>query len=398
MIEKVWTLIFLLTPIFLLGLIIYTFIDTKKYIKTVENNTVNYDDNIKYKELINAYEEYNSNEIFTSKLLLLYLLGLILLILIVIWGNLLFYTQTTQNIALFFTKLLSSDRLPVDKDSIFTLESLRAFSFQFIQLYFVITFFGAPILLFILLYLILFFNQAEVMQLLIPSNTFDFGLKYIVMYFAILWIISILMSFLILYLMSFASEDPKSVLSNNCYKLANENFDYIIVLKNAQLNFANGLIFNQRFLLILGDISNFTEEEVFACILHEIGHRKSTYLIVLVLLQLFVTIFVSGVIYLLIDNYVNQTYSEGFSSLKVTFLIINLPIISILNGLILNYFSFIGEYHADLHVKESGYSDHLANALLKLNIKNSMPSKMSYFTNLLLSSHPCNYFRIKNIY
>lgn len=396
--ENIFFFLHLLTSPFLIFMCIRSVKKSSNYLKDLENNNDVSEDNRKYKEFTQKYNDHADKEKFGTKIIMAYMVGFIFVLLFVIWGNFLFLNGITQSVALFFTEIFTFQMLPVDKQSLLTLNSLRAFSFNFLQFYLVISLLNAPIVIFLVVYLIFFFNQEKIMEMIIPSLTNEISFSGFVVEYIIYLILSIVLSFLIIFVFTINSRDPATYLSENCLRLAKEHFDPIIIIEDKSLNFANGLYFTKNFLIIMGDIHLLTEEEIFACILHEIGHGGPKILMFYFLLNYIIFFLTIISCYYLIDCYVNVLFGEGFGALKITLLIVNIPVINILTNIFKNLLNFNGEYAADTFVKKSNYTESLVNALLKLHYSGHMPNKIEYFANVLISSHSSNFYRIKNLY
>lgn len=116
-----------------------------------------------------------------------------------------------------------------------------------------------------------------------------------------------------------------------------------------------------------------SEEEIVAVLAHEIGHYKKKH----VLLNLFISVLITGLMLFLLSAVVNSpSLSQALGSRNasfhlglIVFGILYSPL-SLLIGLLTNHISRKNEFAADRFVKENFRPEILAMALKKLSIKN----------------------------
>jgi STE24 endopeptidase len=134
-----------------------------------------------------------------------------------------------------------------------------------------------------------------------------------------------------------------------------------------------------------------TEDEIVAVLAHEIGHYKKKH----ILLNLFFSVIVTGIMLFLLSVVVNNpSLSHALGSEKtsfhlglIVFGILYSPL-SLVIGLLTNYISRRNEFSADRFAKENFRSDMLAAGLKKLSVKNlsnMMPHPVYVFFHY---SHP----------
>ena len=120
-------------------------------------------------------------------------------------------------------------------------------------------------------------------------------------------------------------------------------------------------------------LKEFSEEEIVAVLAHEIGHYKKKH----VLLNLFFSVFVTGIMLFLLSVVVTSPLlSQALGSQKasfhlglIVFGILYSPM-SLLIGLLTNWVSRKNEFAADRFVREKFKPEILAAALKKLSVKN----------------------------
>jgi STE24 endopeptidase len=120
-------------------------------------------------------------------------------------------------------------------------------------------------------------------------------------------------------------------------------------------------------------LKEFSEEEIVAVLAHEIGHYKKKH----VLLNLFFSVFVTGIMLFLLSVVVTSPLlSPALGSQKasfhlglIVFAILYSPM-SLLIGLLTNWVSRKNEFAADRFVREKFKPEILAAALKKLSVKN----------------------------
>jgi STE24 endopeptidase len=116
-----------------------------------------------------------------------------------------------------------------------------------------------------------------------------------------------------------------------------------------------------------------SEEEIVAVLAHEIGHYKKKH----VLLNLFFSVFITGIMLFLLSVVVaSPSLSQALGSQKtsfhlglIVFGILYSPL-SLLIGLLTNWISRKNEFAADRYVREKYKPEILAAALKKLSVKN----------------------------
>ena len=116
-----------------------------------------------------------------------------------------------------------------------------------------------------------------------------------------------------------------------------------------------------------------SEEEIVAVLAHEIGHYKKKH----VLLNLVLSIFITGLMLFLLSEVVNSpSFSQALGSQQasfhlglIVFGILYSPL-SLFIGLLTNYISRKNEFAADRFVKDNFKPTLLAEALKKLSVKN----------------------------
>jgi STE24 endopeptidase len=116
-----------------------------------------------------------------------------------------------------------------------------------------------------------------------------------------------------------------------------------------------------------------SEEEIIAVLAHEIGHYKKKH----VLLNLFFSVFITGIMLFLLSVVVTSpSLSQALGSQKssfhlglIVFGILYSPL-SLLIGLLTNWISRKNEFAADRYVREKYKPEILAAALKKLSVKN----------------------------
>ena len=138
-------------------------------------------------------------------------------------------------------------------------------------------------------------------------------------------------------------------------------------------------------------LKEFSEEEIVAVLAHEIGHYKKRH----VLLNLIMSVFITGLMFFLFSLVVNSPLlsqaigakSTSFHLGLIVFGILYSPF-SLIIGLLTNYISRRNEFAADRFVKENYKPEMLAEALKKLsakNLSNMMPHPAYVFFHY---SHP----------
>lgn len=130
-------------------------------------------------------------------------------------------------------------------------------------------------------------------------------------------------------------------------------------------------------------IKEMTEDEIVAVLAHEIGHYKKKH----VIMTLIFSVLLTGVMLFLFSLVVNNpslsralgAEEPGFHLGLIVFGILYSPL-SLLIGLVSNYFSRKHEFEADRFVKETYKPQYLADALKKLSVKNlsNMMPHMAY--------------------
>ena len=116
-----------------------------------------------------------------------------------------------------------------------------------------------------------------------------------------------------------------------------------------------------------------SEEEIVAVLAHEIGHYKKKH----VLLSLFFSVIISGLMLFLLSLIVNNptlsqalgSHNRSFHLGLIVFGILYSPV-SLIIGMMTNYISRRNEFAADRFVKENYRPEILAEALKKLSVKN----------------------------
>jgi STE24 endopeptidase len=147
-------------------------------------------------------------------------------------------------------------------------------------------------------------------------------------------------------------------------------------------------------------LKEFSEEEIVAVLAHEIGHYKKKH----VLLTLFSSVFITGLMLFLLSLVVNNpALSEAMGARVpsfhlglIVFGILYSPL-SLVIGLISNYISRKNEFQADKFAKDNYNSEYLAAALKKLSVKNlsnMMPHPAYVFFN---HSHPTLLKRLEKL-
>jgi len=138
-------------------------------------------------------------------------------------------------------------------------------------------------------------------------------------------------------------------------------------------------------------LKEFSEEEIVAVLAHEIGHYKKKH----VLLNLIMSVFITGLMFFLFSLVVNSPLlsqaigakSTSFHLGLIVFGILYSPF-SLIIGLLTNYISRRNEFAADRFVKENYKPEILSEALKKLsakNLSNMMPHPAYVFFHY---SHP----------
>ena len=147
-------------------------------------------------------------------------------------------------------------------------------------------------------------------------------------------------------------------------------------------------------------INDLDEDEIVAVLAHEIGHYKRHHIIV----NLFVSVAVSGLTLFLLSLFVNNpelsqaigVSEPSFHAALISFGILYSPI-SELTGLVMNYFSRRFEFQADNYAKTTFAASPLITSLKKLsknNLSNLTPHPAYVFVHY---SHPPLVNRIKNL-
>lgn len=185
-------------------------------------------------------------------------------------------------------------------------------------------------------------------------------------------------------------------LSDKCNDKMAEHFDYIgIDTYYPGINCINGPIGNKQCIVFLGDVSIFTDDEAYSVILHEIGHGGNLEYHTNYLIELLLKLLVISFYYFLCKSF-SKEFFDNSQNLTLFFFISFLPVIIDLNSLFYNLFGYSKEIASDDYAIEEGYGLDLIRGLFKMSIKNGSTCKMNYLTNLLISTHPCEYLRAVN--
>lgn len=185
-------------------------------------------------------------------------------------------------------------------------------------------------------------------------------------------------------------------LSDKCNDLLMEHFDYIIYCPNYRsINCANGLIFHKSYIVFYGNIKVFTDDEVYAIILHEIGHGKNKGIHTDYFIRIFIELTIVSIFYFLCKLYV-QEFFDGDNVLVLYFLICFAYLINNIYRIFDYIYNFTVEIKADNFAIDRGYGEQLITALQKINYQGGITCKMNRLTNYLFRTHPCNYFRALN--
>jgi STE24 endopeptidase len=133
--------------------------------------------------------------------------------------------------------------------------------------------------------------------------------------------------------------------------------------------------FGPRKRIVLYDtlLRELSEEEIVAVLAHEIGHYRKKHVLLTLLFSFILTGLTLFLFSLVVDNPgLSEALGAGDSSFHlglVVFGILYSPL-SLVIGLVSNYFSRRNEYSADRFVKENYDSSVLAGSLVKLSVKN----------------------------
>jgi STE24 endopeptidase len=138
-------------------------------------------------------------------------------------------------------------------------------------------------------------------------------------------------------------------------------------------------------------LKEFTDEEIVAVLAHEIGHYRKKH----VLKNLISSVLLTGLMLFLFSLVVNNPMlssamgakSTSFHMGLIVFGILYSPL-SLVIGLVSNYFSRKNEFQADNYAKEHYKAEALASALKKLSVKNlsnMLPHRVYVFFHY---SHP----------
>lgn len=141
---------------------------------------------------------------------------------------------------------------------------------------------------------------------------------------------------------------------------------------------------------IYGDFDTFKKDELYAVLLHEIGHAKENTLLrkTIVYISLILT---EMIIILYLYGKVGETFSNETISFFTAFLVLFLVYRMLMKQWLFSLYKFVSqlsEYNSDMVSKEYGYGKDLAKTLFKIVLESDdylMPTRLY---NFLRSGHP----------
>ncbi|RVD91553.1 hypothetical protein TUBRATIS_19970 [Tubulinosema ratisbonensis] len=221
-------------------------------------------------------------------------------------------------------------------------------------------------------------------------DSYDINIVHILLFFTLTVFLSLLVSYFYLF---FLSMKKLKTVPEKCIELASKHFDYVgYIESDNQFNVMNGPIFHKQALLFLGDSHFLEEDELYAIILHEIGHGGNSRIHLTFLTNLIIKL-----IFITMSYYLSMLYTKEFfnynHSLCLVFFSWTVPAVYFYDNILNNYLNYKEEFLSDYYAIKNGYGKQLISALIKLSYKNKMYNKLNYFTNLIISTHPCNYSR-----